>query len=281
MDEADVRAKRAVQLSGDGAPAAGGRLLLRNDPMTAGKKRFKHHCATCHNHDDAETETGHMNKEPTASDLTGWGTKEWIKGLLSDPNGDKHFGRTHLKDGKMAKWVAGKAGNKAAADFDAIADWLGEHPRKDPPEDKDESAFAKGFRKFDAHCSECHSYKPKEGISDSADAPDFTGYGDAQWLREMIMAPAHPSKYGAKNRMPGFRDKENPAASILEEAFAQRRLAAIAAAGDDAKKKADAEAAHKMIALSDLERELIIRFVLKDDRVVFGGEPISGPPEKK
>ena len=54
----------------------------------------------------------------------------------------------------------------------------------------------------------------------------------------------------------------------------------IAAAGDDPRKKAAAEAAHKTIALSDLERELIIRFVLKDDRVVFGGEPISGPPEK-
>src|SRR5262249_1319336 len=97
----------------------------------------------------------------------------------------------------------------------------------------------------------------------------------------MIMAPANPSKYNANNRMPGFRDTTNPAAPVLEEPFAQRKAAAIAAAGDDARKKADAEAAHKMIPLSDLDRELIIRFVLKDDRVVFGGEPISGPPEKR
>jgi ubiquinol-cytochrome c reductase cytochrome b subunit len=280
MDAADARAKRAIQLAGAGSPAAGSRLLLRNDPMTAGKELFKTHCATCHTHDDPNVKEKTMNTKPTASDLSNWGTKEWIRGLLSDPNHDKYFGRSHLKDGKMAKWVTGAAGHKAAADFDAIADWLAEHPRKDAPDDKDQSDFAKGFRKFDAHCSECHTYKPKEGISDAADAPDFTGYGDAQWLREMIMNPAHPSKYGAKNRMPGFRDTTNPAASILEEAFAQRRLAAIAAAGDDAKKKADAEAAHKMIPLSDLERELIIRFVLKDDRVVFGGEPISGPPQK-
>jgi ubiquinol-cytochrome c reductase cytochrome b subunit len=280
MDAADVRAKRAVQLAGAGSPAAGSRLLLRNDPMTEGKRLFKLNCATCHTHDDPTVKEKTMNLKPTASDLTNWGTKEWIKGLLSDPNGDKFFGRSHLKDGKMAKWVLGAAGKKAAPDFDAISEWLGSNPRKDPPDEKDQSQFAKGFRKFDTHCSECHTYKPKEGISDSADAPDLTGYGDAQWLREMIMAPAHPSKYGARNRMPGFRDTTNPAAAILEEAFAQRRLAAIAAAGDDAKKKADAESAHKMIALSDLERELIIRFVLKDDRVVFGGEPISGPPQR-
>ena len=41
------------------------------------------------------------------------------------------------------------------------------------------------------------------------------------------------------------------------------------------------ERSHKVMALTDLERELIIRFVLKDERVVFGGSPPSGPPEKK
>ena len=37
----------------------------------------------------------------------------------------------------------------------------------------------------------------------------------------------------------------------------------------------------KRIQLSDVDRELIIRYILNDDRVVFGGAPISGPPQKK
>jgi quinol-cytochrome oxidoreductase complex cytochrome b subunit/mono/diheme cytochrome c family protein len=273
MEEADRRAQRAVQLGGAGSPAAGSLLLLRNDPMTTGKDLFKQHCATCHNHYDEHAEHEAMNVKPIASDLTNWGTKEWIKGLLADPNSDHYFGKSHLKDGKMAKWVTGAAGKKASKDFDDIADWLGSHPRKEPGSD---DPLAKGFNKFSDACKECHTFK--DPIADGADAPDLTGYGDDQWLREMIMAPAHPSKYNANNRMPGFRDKENAAASILEEAFANRKQAAIAAA-DNPQKKAAADAAHKMIALSDLERELIIRFVLKDDRVVFGGEPISGPPK--
>src|SRR5262245_53771426 len=54
MEAADKLAKRAIQLASDGIPAAGPRYLLRNDPMTAGKKLFKDKCATCHNYHDPD-----------------------------------------------------------------------------------------------------------------------------------------------------------------------------------------------------------------------------------
>jgi hypothetical protein len=51
--------------------------------------------------------------------------------------------------------------------------------------------------------------------------------------------------------------------------------------GPEADEKRQAiDQATRMIALSDIDRELIIRWLLKDYRVVFGGEPISGPPKR-
>src|SRR5205823_2399105 len=35
-----------------------------------------------------------------------------------------------------------------------------------------------------------------------------------------------------------------------------------------------------VIQLSDIDRELILRWMTGDDRVVFGGEPITGPPRR-
>ena len=36
-----------------------------------------------------------------------------------------------------------------------------------------------------------------------------------------------------------------------------------------------------IVPLSDVERELIIRFLLQDDRLVFFGRPIAGPPKSE
>ena len=284
MEEADKRAKRAIQLASEGIPAAGPRYLLRNDPLTKGKDLFKQHCASCHNYHDPspdKPENEWMNKKPTASDLTGFGTKEWIKGLLTDADSPSYFGLTHLKGGKMSKWVKGqqdKNSPKIRENLDAIAEWLATHPRKDPPGEKDKGPFAEGFKRFDSTCSECHTYKTPPG--EDQEAPDLTGYGDAQWLREMIMSPADVTKYGGKkNRMPSFRDLFSPAASVNEAAFQREKAALLKDA--DAKKKAEVEASHKVINLSELDRELIIRFVTGDGRVVFGGEPIGAAPAKK
>ena len=41
------------------------------------------------------------------------------------------------------------------------------------------------------------------------------------------------------------------------------------------------EAGEKHIALTDVDRELIIRFLTRDDRLVFFGRPVTGPDEKK
>ena len=52
------------------------------------------------------------------------------------------------------------------------------------------------------------------------------------------------------------------------------------AAGDDEKKKKQVEESTRVVNLSDIDRELIIRWLLQDYRVVFGGEPISAAPPR-
>src|SRR5262249_25591016 len=103
--------------------------------------------------------------------------------------------------------------------------------------------------------------------------------------RLMMMSPDHPLRYGTRNRMPGFRDLEGPAATVAKDQTKRiKELMLKEVAEDDkaaAQRKRDIEESMRVINLSDIDRELIIRWLLKDDRVVFGGEPISGPPRQK
>lgn len=295
MHEADERARLAIQAAAEGSPPVGGRYLLRNHPQTTGKALFKQQCASCHNYHDpaaAEEKDRWMNSEPTAADLTDWGSKDWILGLLKNTDDPKYFGRSHLKGGEMSKWVADqwrKANTEEKKkaleeDFDAIAEFLATHPRKEPGEDAPEK-IRKGASMFGEHCAGCHDFlsPPDQRVEKG---PDLTGYGDEQWLREMIMVPQHKYKYGNNNRMPGFRDLTGPATRILEEPFVRAKTEALEAIDDEDEKKAEEKrkavaAAHQVNHLTDLERELIIRFLLKDNRVIFGGDGISGPPPRK
>jgi quinol-cytochrome oxidoreductase complex cytochrome b subunit/cytochrome c2 len=272
--KAEVRADRAVNLAVAGIPEGGGVYLLRRDPLTQGPHLFKEKCASCH------TYAGLFeNPSATASDLAGWGTKEWIMGLLHDPSDPHFFGRT--KHTGMINYVKRKQ-KEDSGKWPEIAEWLGGHPRGEIPNNPNaQGAFAQGARVFYETCCGCHSNKG-EG---AGTAPDMMGYGDAEWLRMMLVRPYHKSRYGTKNAMPAFFDKgEGMAGRLLEEALNQFREAELADLPEDPKKaKAKQEqidAATKAIPLSDVDRELIIRWLLKDDRVVFGGQPISGPPKR-
>jgi ubiquinol-cytochrome c reductase cytochrome b subunit len=284
LEKADELARRAIQLAYDGIPAEGPVLLLRRDPLTKGKELFGQNCATCHTHGN-----DFDNKNPTASDLAGFGSQEWIRGLLGNPGSPEYFGHTKLK--RMKSWVE-TTRNRAQADhkeealdseFDLIAGWLADHPGRDIAQEK-EPAFLQGVKAFQKRCNRCHSYKG-EGATSSPPGPDFTGYGDADWVRIMLMAPSHSLRYGIRNRMPAFCDMDGPSTEIARLELQQIKDGFVKDIGENTseadrrKKEKEIDEATKLIHLSDIDRELIIRFLLKDDRVVFGGEPISGPPK--
>jgi ubiquinol-cytochrome c reductase cytochrome b subunit len=256
-----------------GIPDDGARALLRNDPLTQGYKLFKTNCAVCHQFTkqagDAFEEFPKGN--PKASDLGDWGTETWVRGLLNDPSDPKFFGLTKLQG--MIKWRKsvdkGRKKLNAAqikdedADFDTIAKAIAEQAV--PPDKRDDdwrARFKKGIDAFkQQECNSCHTLgEEKDGVL----APVLNDWGTADWVRHTVMNPASTARYGGSNKMPAFRNKEGPGSEVLFKEFL------------DCNKDLDPG---MILHLSDVDRELIVRFVGRDYRVVFGGQTIGAAPK--
>jgi quinol-cytochrome oxidoreductase complex cytochrome b subunit/mono/diheme cytochrome c family protein len=305
--KADQAAERAVFLAGQGIPEEGAKYLLRGDPETQGPELFKQNCATCHAHQRLPVDPNAKEKrQPTASDLTDFGSKEWILGLLRDPDTPRYFGHTRFKGKTMSTWVKKTRSNpkggkeKLEADFDLIAEWLATHPTKVPP-DKKQSRARQGYEAFSNRCMKCHTFAGDKGDDSEDKGPDFTGYGSVEWLRLMVQAPHSPSRYGRANRnvMPMFRDPDSADSAISREEIGQAKEYLLREAkekiakdknktvediADDdpqlQKERERIEKHSKPLHLSNRDGELIFRWLVGDDRVVFGGQSISGPPKK-
>jgi ubiquinol-cytochrome c reductase cytochrome b subunit len=265
-----VLAARGVRQEGggylQGIPEEGGRYLLRNDPVTQGPKLFKKHCAVCHAF--GADEPGGKK----ASDLSGFGSEAWLRGLLANPGDPKYFGHTKLEGMKnwrardvakeRAKWRKNDGDEEAKrkiadqdADFNTIAKWLAQQAQ--PKARRDAALDKKGRELFDDNCASCHAFGGEGGKT----APDLTDYASARWIRGMILEPASPSRHGKNNEMTAFRDTSGPGGDLLLKEFL------------DLHKKNDTKVT--VADLSALDRELIIRWLTGDDRVVFGGKAIA------
>ena len=249
---ADKDAARAILLAGRGVPEQGAKYLLRQDPVTRGPLLFQEHCATCHRYTNDRGENQFPTSGPSkASDLAGYGTAPWIRGLLRNPADAHYFGNTKLKGMiKWAKSVQAKEADMSAAQkteqehqFDLIAQWLATHPRGKPQETTGD--LAEGYKAFSQKrggCISCHAFAGGGANS----APDLTGYGSAEWVRHMVMSPAHLKRYPATNEMPAFRSDAGPGAEVQLQEFR------------------DANPNVPVNPLSDLDRELIIRWLVGD-----------------
>jgi quinol-cytochrome oxidoreductase complex cytochrome b subunit/mono/diheme cytochrome c family protein len=349
VELAEADAHRAVEAAAAGIPAEGAVLLLQRDPRTQGPRLFKNNCGVCHSWNyDPNTGLDDFHTDPKqkpsfkAGDLAGYASKAWIRGLLHDPGDAKHFGRTDLEGMRNWKKKLLKARAKALkrdpeqakkdiaaeeADFDDLSAWLAQQAL--PQAQRDAKLEKVGAEKFADHCASCHSIQGKGGGT----APDFAGYGSQEWLRLMVLAPNHPQRYGLRNTMPLFRDREGltwplqlfdlereknatlrklldeatketaqkvgpPLAGLvglgvpcgwnaaaLPAASAGAALAAAAELEKEGRKETDAlrgqvERAFAVMQLSDIDRELILRWMTGDYRLVMGGEPITGPPKR-
>jgi mono/diheme cytochrome c family protein len=214
--------------------------------------------------------------------------------LLADAKHPNYFGRTNLQT--MSNWIDLTRGVKSKLeafdkDCDLIAAWLATHPTA-PPKDSDPPGLVKGYQAFakSTSCIRCHTFAGQGGRTEASRGPDFTGYGNADWLRLMIMAPDHPLRYGRDNRnvMPLFRDLHGSSGDVIKQDLKRTQDFLLKKLEDaDPKDPATKEQSEKILQssavshLSDVERELIIRFLVGDDRVVFFGRPVSGPPHGK
>ena len=215
VEEARRNAERVKVLarSPSGIPREGAVTLLRNDPLTQGPKLFAKNCAGCHRYEGHDGAGNKPKDEPSASDLKGFASREWLAGLLDPQRIDSphYFGGTKFKEGKMVKFVkkdiAGFSPEQkeqlkkviAALSAEAGLDSQSVLDRRETALiDEGRTLIASEFMR----CTECHQFQKAD---EDATAPDLTGYGSSDWLVEFISRPAHPRFYGKRNdRMPAF-----------------------------------------------------------------------------
>jgi ubiquinol-cytochrome c reductase cytochrome b subunit len=211
--QAERDSQRVRQLAREkGIPLTGAVSLLHDDPLTQGPKLFAKNCASCHRY-DGHNALGSKPKDPqSAADLKGFGSREWIAGLMNPQKiaSTNYFGGTKFADGKMVKFVKKDAANFTQEQANQIAAALSAEAQLPAQAEADQrdSALIEPGRTFmateTARCTECHQFRKKDA---DATAPDLTGYGSREWLIAIIANPKHERFYGKRNdRMPAFGD---------------------------------------------------------------------------
>lgn len=217
--EAQRNAERAKQLAQapQGIPAAGAISLLRHDPKTQGPLLFASSCASCHNHVDAEG-NGIAAEEPSAPNLYGFASREWLAGLL-DPeriNTADYFGNTAHNGGDMASWVTDMVSDfdeDELADLEKVIAALSAQaqlPAQREVDLRDADLIEEGIEllKSEMGCTDCHQFDDAGYLGS---APDLTGYGSRDWIIGIISDPTHERYYGDNNdRMPAFSNPDDP-----------------------------------------------------------------------
>jgi ubiquinol-cytochrome c reductase cytochrome b subunit len=211
-------AARVVVLaqSPEGIPPLGAVTLLRNDPLTQGPKLFAKNCASCHRFDGHDGLGGEPTDPISASDLKGFGSREWLTGFF-DPeriDGPQYYGGTEFKDGKMVRFVKEEVAEFSPAEKEQLRKTivaLSAEARLVSQSDadrRDADIIADGRELLVGdimNCAECHRF---HDAGEDATGPDLTGFGSREWLMAFIANPEHERFFGERNdRMPVFGDK--------------------------------------------------------------------------
>ncbi|WP_442484072.1 cytochrome b N-terminal domain-containing protein [Aeoliella sp. SH292] len=230
---AHAEAERAVELASLGIPVEGSRHQTRNDPMIAGRRLFELHCASCHSHHDPALENPLDGpplqtvfvKEPTAANLFGFGSREWMEGMLDAEKiaGPDYFGHTIFAEGEMVDWVNTNIRDtleetpdeekeafkkKVAATAWAISS-LAQLPYQKEMDARDSAQIELGMELAlnEFSCIDCHTM----GDEEVGAGPDLTGYASDEWLTAFIRDPQTERFYYSEDNyddperlMPGF-----------------------------------------------------------------------------
>ena len=212
---ADAAAERIVELAAapDGIPPAGALSLLRSDPLTRGPGLFADRCASCHSYDGHDGLGNELAEPPTAPDLGGFASREWLTGLL-DPAQvatPRYFGGTEFANGRMVRMVQSRVAGFAAEERAALARLVkalsaeAALPGQAAVEAAERAEIEEARALLSSEsmgCTECHDYR---GVFEQRLGPELTGYGSRAWLEAFIRDPSHTRFYGERNdRMPAF-----------------------------------------------------------------------------
>jgi ubiquinol-cytochrome c reductase cytochrome b subunit len=209
VESAEEEAHRAVTLARApaGIPPSGMLTVLRNDPKAQGPRLFKRYCGSCHQHDAVAEKPADI----TAPDLTNFGSREWIAGLLDPEKVDSphYFGGTKHKGGDMVGFVKDSFAEVKKEDAENVVAALSAEAklRSQHAADQKDQAKIEAGKKLIAEtvgCTDCHKYYGDGDVGDSM-GPDLTGYASRDWLVGMISNPNAERFYGENNdRMPAF-----------------------------------------------------------------------------
>lgn len=214
VEEAEQESARVIVLasSPERIPVTGAITLLRNDPKTQGPKLFAAHCASCHTHEAPDATGKHADEsgeKPTAPNLYGFASREWLTGFLSPKHiaGPQYFGHTSHAEGTMVGFVNDTLAEWPAEETQAVVDALSAEAqlKSQAALDAKDAGRIETGRKLIAdaeRCASCHKFRDSGELGS---APDLTGYGSRAWLIGMISDPKHERFYRDDNdRMPSF-----------------------------------------------------------------------------
>ncbi|HZO85191.1 MAG TPA: cytochrome b N-terminal domain-containing protein [Verrucomicrobiae bacterium] len=205
-----------VLAAAHGIPTSGAVNLLREDAYTQGPKLFARNCASCHRYDGHDGLGAPPKDAPSAADLKGFASREWLEGLM-DPakvSTSNYFGGTKFANGKMVRFVkkdvAGYTPEQKAQLRKVIIALSAEAKLQSQTtadtKDAPDIAAGRELLKGDINCTECHAFGAPD---EDATGPDLTGYGSREWLISFISDPAHTKLYGKRNdRMPRFAEEK-------------------------------------------------------------------------
>jgi quinol-cytochrome oxidoreductase complex cytochrome b subunit/mono/diheme cytochrome c family protein len=93
---------------------------LAAERVAAGRKLITdgERCSGCHTFHDNDVEYG------SAPDLTGWGSRDWLVGIISDPTHQRFYGETNDRMPSFGKAEPGGATLLSPAQIELLADWL-------------------------------------------------------------------------------------------------------------------------------------------------------------
>ncbi len=234
--EAEHEARRVIELARSPAkiPPTGALTLVYNDPYLQGPKLYKQNCAGCHNYADPENSDLRwaylVNKNPSAPNLFGVGTRKWISGLL-DPKQivSAHYfgyaGSPFVGDGDQTDMVdfiqeslsedldneqrqaIQTAFKKIAAALSAEA----RLPSQAEADARDAEMITEGralltggladLLESGTSCTDCHTFGEMQDIG----SPVLDDYMSRRWLLDFLSNASDERFYGELNdRMPAF-----------------------------------------------------------------------------
>lgn len=219
--EADRRAERVEELaaSPEGIPPEGGLALLRSDPLIQGPEIFAARCSSCHRFNGHDGLGGIPADDASASDLAGYGSREWVAGLLDADRvaSAEYFGGTEHARGRMVRFVQrglAQLTDEERADLlpkvvMALSAEAG-LPDQAQVDAADAQTIEEGraiMQSEQVNCVRCHLFR---GVGADDDAPVLTGWGSREWMMGMIHDPTQDRYYGENNdRMPSFGADED------------------------------------------------------------------------